>query len=352
MQTIIHITDLHHSVPGTALGEASKAFVSLAATQLRDMKQRGELGWNPILLFTGDIVQMGGGADDTEYKGFHDRVLKPLVQALDIKIQDVVIVPGNHEIDTRASHAEQFLTPEQNPKPTDIHEDLRRKLSGFFHFVQKTGIKSVTRDDPRRVDIEINNTHFNILNGLVGIYSVKTDFHEDMGSGFFIPSELANMLTDIPPKSVVCMHHPLNWYTPKTRLALKAAFANAKCRLITGHEHSYGISEIDEGSRKFIHIQGPAAGTAQMNVGMNIIHLSPSDFAVGVRRVQYEVGQSHLKTTEIPDTQIFPTTATKYLTTNTRILFDVARTADVSRKLAAEILDIFNQHMSCKVEIS
>jgi len=53
MQTIIHITDLHHTVSGKKYDD-SKAFIPLAVEKLAEMKASGELGINPILVFTGD----------------------------------------------------------------------------------------------------------------------------------------------------------------------------------------------------------------------------------------------------------------------------------------------------------
>ena len=317
----------------------------MAAEKLSTLKLKGELGVNPVLVFTGDIVQSGGGADDQEYEEFSNLCLKPITDALGIQNDRVVIAPGNHEIDTSAIKAVDFLKESEPPSPEDIKRDLRSKLAGYFHFVEKTGVKSVSRKSPRITSFEIDGVTFTVLNGLIGIYSSKEGGHADFGSAFFTETELAGLLADTSANAVICTHHPLRWFTEKSQLGLQAAFTKNGVRLLTGHEHQEGFVEIGADKSSYIGIQGKASGQKTMSVGFNILKVAPASLATARRLVSYDVGDNELIVEPVASSRVLPDKAESFMKDQTSAFFDDEKFASFKAKILLDNLELFSQHI-------
>ena len=343
MQTIIHITDLHHTVSGRKHDD-SLAFVPLAVQKLAEMKSSGELGVNPILVFTGDLVQMGGdNAGECEFDSFKSLVLDPIQKSLGLRSEHIVLCPGNHEIVKNAIKPENFLKLRLNPSLAEVEKDLKLKLPNFFNFIERNGYYSVTRHSPRNRHIKVGNTDIVVFNGLAGIYSVKGD-HHDHGSAFLLPSEASSMLTEIPKNAVVCTHHPLEWYDETSRAGFEAALAKNQCRFICGHEHLPSFSAVEKDQGEYVKLIGGASGKGGFNASFSIVHLSENSNAIAIRSVDWVIGKSSFESTNVKDSICVPERSKSHFE-RTRAFIDSSENDLIRLNLREEQIDLFRTHV-------
>jgi len=343
MQTIIHITDLHHTVSGKKYDD-SKAFIPLAVEKLAEMKASGELGINPILVFTGDLVQMGGKNDgECEFDSFKAFVLDPIQKVLELRSEHIILSPGNHEIDTNVIQPEDFLTLRNKPSLEQVEDDLKLKLANYFNFIERNGYISVTQHSPRYRQIKIGNTDIIIFNGLAGVYSVK-GAHHDHGSAFLLPSEASRMLTEVPKNALVCTHHPLEWYDETSRAGFEAALAKNHCRIICGHEHFPSFTTIEKDEGEYVKIIGGASEKGGFSASFSVIHLSESANAVAVRTLDWTIGKSCFEATKVKNTNCVPSRSKSYFE-RTRAFIDSEENELIQSNLHDGQVELFRTHV-------
>lgn len=344
MQSIVHITDLHHSLEKIKK-DASAGFVSLACQSIVELRNAGELGRDPILVFTGDIVQSGGGAgDECEFDSFVKKVLSPLQNALGISDDRVILVPGNHEIDTTVINSDEFIVPNPKISVEDIESDLTEKLHRFFDFIERNNYHSVTRSEPRIKTVTLEETHFTIFNGLAGIYSVKEGGHADRGSTFITGSEAVTLLGSIPKNAVVCTHHPLEWFEETSRRAFETALAKNQCRFLSGHEHQTDCVAVEKEDTTFIKIYGGASGTDGRKTSFRVIHLSPTSSAIAHRMFNWSMGDKGFIGTAVSQTMCVPKKSENFFK-RTRAFFGKERRQSIRANLDKYQQDVFENHV-------
>ena len=87
---ILHLTDLHYSEKGK---DPSKIIKAITA------KIKEENISIDFVFFTGDIVNIG--ADDAQYSKATNILFDTLQSELNIETCNIIICPGNHDIDRR-----------------------------------------------------------------------------------------------------------------------------------------------------------------------------------------------------------------------------------------------------------
>lgn len=332
MQTIVHITDLHHSKHGTVKGDISRAFVGNVVNKLNELVVDRALGVDPILVFTGDLVQSGGGdEDDCDFSTLHEDVLVPICNAMGIRPNRVVICPGNHELDIIAVDSEQKIKNNSSVSSRQISEDMRNKLEKFFDFIERNNYQSVSRECPRIMKFEIGETKVVVLNALAGIYSDGDDF----GNAFLTSSEMMTDLDFLEPNSVVCIHHPLEWFDEKTRPVFQKLLARKKCRLLSGHEHMPAVQIHTEGKGRFINIRGGAAGDTGESCHFSVINLSPSSEAITYRSFTATTESDGFEGPAVEDSKCYPENSRGFFET-TRAFLTNGRIRSIAEKVGKE----------------
>jgi len=251
MLNVFHISDLHFtSEESGQLRDAATASVRSILELADTLKGDGTLGPNVCVLITGDIVQGGAsvnGSGESDFDAVQKALLEPLLELLSIGPDRVFLVPGNHDLDRHAVEQTDWQVNGQSAASAiceaDIDNDLRKKLEGYFEFVEKHGYRSVTRAQPRVAFHDCDGQQVVCFNGLAGAYSRKGN--GDKGELFVLGSELAGSLSAIERNAVVLTHHPLSWFADRCGNDLKEFLSSKHCRLFTGHVHDRGIDRTE-----------------------------------------------------------------------------------------------------------
>ena len=332
MQTIVHITDLHHSRSGSLRGDVSRAFIENAVIKLSELRKDKSLGIEPILVITGDIVQSGAdNPEGSDYECLQTDVLSPIMEAMGIDSSQVVLCPGNHELDRFAVDEDDKVRDYVQSSSDVIKADLQKKLPGFFGFVEKHGYRSVTRDSPRIATFEFGKTNITVLNALAGIYSDGSD----LGEAFLTPTEVQAGLNVIPNYSVVCMHHPVEWLNTEIRQAFTSLLGRKRCRLLTGHEHKPSAQFVQEGKNRMVMVRGGAAGETGEISHFSLINLSPDSEAINLRKFCSTLESGGFKGPTVDDSECHPDESRQFFM-KTRAFLTTTRIQDIAKRVAGE----------------
>lgn len=342
MQTIVHITDLHHSREGSLKGDISRSFVLNAVSKLEELYREKALGNAPILVITGDIVQSGAEQPEgSDFLCLQDDVLVPLMTAMQIDSSRVVLCPGNHELDMFAVADEDKVRDHLTTSSKTLNSDLNTKLEGFFSFVESHGYLSVTSKSPRVATFKIDETDIAVINTLSGIYSDD----KDLGGAFLTPSELSAGLETMADNSIVCMHHPVEWLNVEVRQPFVSLLGRKKCRLFTGHEHKPSAQLVQEGKNRTVFIRGGAAGETGQVSYFSLVNLSSTSEAITLRTFRSTIESGGFQGLGIEDSECYPETSRGYFQ-RTRAFLTTTRINDVANNVAGEIEDYRNRLIS------
>jgi calcineurin-like phosphoesterase family protein len=133
---ILHLSDLHF---GYDKNEQKKADREIVLKELIDVLSQQESDWKPtIVCISGDIAWK---AKNSDYKAAEEWINK-LLHTLDIELNNVIISPGNHDV----NQDKVYIAHTKDPKKAD--NTLRVPVAGFFKdhfreyikFYKKTGI--------------------------------------------------------------------------------------------------------------------------------------------------------------------------------------------------------------------
>lgn len=339
MLNVLHISDLHFTA--TARGtmrDASTAAVSAILRLAAKLKSEGTVQQKLCVFITGDLVHSGSDKDDSLHNDFaavQEEFLAPLLQTLGIGPERVFIVPGNHELDRTAVPSDQRFhlanLKEKRCCEADVHDDLRKKLSNYFKFIEQHGYRSVDTTNPRLAIFELDGQAIACLNGLAGSYSGNGS--TDKGELFVLPSEFGGALSQIPQFSAVLLHHPLSWFSDSCEADLKEFFASKRVRLFTGHIHDQGLHWLETVRGEFVLAQ---AGVSAENGERNEISLAwlPPSPALAIRHYIFDRRSAEIAITPPGETRVAPQSALGFFQ-KSEAFFD-RRTIDKARAAAAE----------------
>lgn len=149
---VLHISDLHFGI--NAMGSSGKKaeYEKIMAGRqevlfnslIHTLKEKVPYEWKPdVIAISGDIAW---SAKKEEYERFHQSFLEPLLEALNLKNERVIAVPGNHDIDrnyvARAGH--RLVAPIKGKPYEEAHVDpitkdlISKELWHYFeNFVQE-----------------------------------------------------------------------------------------------------------------------------------------------------------------------------------------------------------------------
>lgn len=118
---ILHLSDLHF---GYDENQQKKADREIVLKELIDILSQQESDWKPtIVCISGDIAW---SAKKSDYKAA-GKWFKKLFKTLDITNENVVICPGNHDVNRNEA---SYIPRPKDPKEAD--ETLKVPIAGFF----------------------------------------------------------------------------------------------------------------------------------------------------------------------------------------------------------------------------
>lgn len=342
MINLLHISDLHYTAATNGLrSDYSKAAVKAILELARELQSLGVIGRPLAVAITGDLVQAGGAGPDhgrSDFEAVQADFLEPLCDILQIAPGDIYLVPGNHEMDRDAVLPADYLSAGSQCSESDIASDLRAKLRSYFDFVEGAGYQSVTRERPRLTTFNLHDQQIVCINALAGSYS-RPGFG-DKGEIFVLPTELPGNFSNIEDFAVVLMHHPLSWYSDPCETLLREFFAKKRCRVLTGHIHNLGVTEISTNAGSFVSIQAGASsetGNIEFCVALEWL---PRSNSAAVRHFIYDSRQTTFPIPAASETKFAPASAASFFS-RSEAFFDpseIERIATAAAKRAEDEL--------------
>lgn len=267
--TWLHISDTHLCKDKTgwdANDIFEKLFIDL---------QRMENDYNlcpDLIFFTGDLAygQIGtlkglslkGQFEEAEQfiENVRNSFFKP------IEINNIFIVPGNHEVnlDLIGDDQTEFFKNLSKQHPNDANDVINNliqnggiqwqrymeRLADYRNFLQKAGYEHLLQDTDRLIYSivrEINEFTIGIA-GLNSVWSFSGGEKGELWLGRYQIGHVCNNLKNVA-FSIALVHHPVNWYTkyedPKLNREIERKFQF----FLHGHEHQGWVSKNEDSVR-------------------------------------------------------------------------------------------------------
>ncbi len=246
--TWLHLSDWHQEgkkFDRRVVGEALIAEIERRKTISPDLAKID------FIIFSGDVANTGQ-AD--EYEDAIRKLFQPLLDATGLKPDQLLIVPGNHDLDRELIPA-GLLKPLQSNDEVEVwwnddkkRAQLNQPFQAFYNFLLNYKGSNL----PRYADIFVcevdgKKIAFLLINSawMCARNKVKAKQINDIGYLCVGESQIYEPLKQISDANIMIavLHHPLDWLAPfdqnRVELHLKR-----KCNFILhGHGHKPGVSE-------------------------------------------------------------------------------------------------------------
>lgn len=231
------------------------------------------------LLVSGDIAFSGKKEEYLVAFDFFTRLITQLENYCERRIK-VLLIPGNHDcdfsIDSKARQNQTKFVQQVGINAFDdsVIEQFTSVQNEFFEF------QDILVDCKPFISSNLCPVYnFDVGAYQISFYCYNTSFisaiNEVPGSLFFPVGSLSDSIVDHKADLVVGMlHHPLNWYEPTNRREFESHLHKTVDFYLTGHEHTYSVSKIDDlNGNSVCHLEGSALQeTSQPNEsGFNLI---------------------------------------------------------------------------------
>jgi predicted phosphodiesterase len=293
MMRIVQLSDIHLS--GTNLPDLQNFYREALLNDLRIFHEEKRID---VILLTGDLVDRGGKSlGENPYSVFENEFIKPLLKELDLKREQILFIPGNHDInrDLIEERSEFFLantlTKDEANKllqktRTAFTEDNRRQeqfkeFEKEFHKNNDSYIFS-NNESLTIIDSENFKTGFALINDSWRCSSeLKKEQHFIGYSQLFIARNyFKEQKTNI---NVAVFHHPLELLNSSEKEEIENILRSKEFDVaIFGHSHEQGFESIITSTGGLITLNGRAAfnNSAERDTrfqpGYNILDLNIS----------------------------------------------------------------------------
>jgi len=273
---MLHISDIHFK-KGEA-GEPDDPNRGLRDDMIEDVKHmRGRLGAPRMIILSGDIAYAGR---KEEYDFAYTWLEKELCPAAQCEIEDVISIPGNHDVDLTAEDGPGFKAARRDLRATqaaqvdgELRKWLREPSSSNIlfsplenynrHFAAKLlcaiGPYNVRGPDGKVVpnvskpfvtrDVELNDGS---ALRLWGFNSVLVSDLGDEENSMLVDPAAAQIVREYGVAHLVMCHHPLNWI--KNRGPFEDKMNGVVQIQLFGHEHTERVEE----HKHFVRIRAGA----------------------------------------------------------------------------------------------
>jgi predicted phosphodiesterase len=191
------------------------------------------------IFITGDIALSG---KEHEYTLFRKDFLDPLLGAINLGLERVIVTPGNHDSNRAAWSASDLLMREQltkNPSNETVEKILKEKISSqhcewFSDFIKfRNEIDSIASKNTL-----LANSFFSVYDidgvGIGCINSAWLSYSDDQLKLLVGEWQLREIIKTLKPfdQKILLLHHPLNW------------LQNGDKSLVTELIHTMGIKAL------------------------------------------------------------------------------------------------------------
>lgn len=289
---ILHLTDLHYSEKGK---DPSKIIKAITA------KIKEENISIDFVFFTGDIVNIG--ADDAQYSKATNILFDTLQSELNIETCNIIICPGNHDIDR--SKISKSLKSYFNDEIKD-----NTALNKFYKAKDNDYQNSISPLEPYRVFAhkfyegtienelcDLYSLHFRQFQtkkiAIIGLYTswLSALFGDEDKGCLLIPtdilSEISNRIKDCDIK-IVLMHHPVYFLKEFNSYEVENIIHSKFNMLFSGHIHKISSLSRHSGTNGIFEHVAMASLTSDGSQGCSIVCVDDiEDNKINVRELVY-----------------------------------------------------------------
>ncbi len=219
MKNILHLSDLHLSVTGTA-GFHLQDAIRIIEKLIEDVKAT-ELSRGikfDTIFFTGDLSNAG---KKEEYENFESKIQKKILDGLNISVDNFYVLPGNHDVSR-----DEIKIAEREVRGSNV-----AVLDELFNAVNDGREEWLRLNNYFEYDKRVNSSKEYVINGaLLKVIKAKNNLFlvfinsawlaqdgKDKENLFITFSQLNKFNSlKIPndAKIILLTHHPLEWLNP------------------------------------------------------------------------------------------------------------------------------------------
>lgn len=254
MFCIVHLSDLHID----SIEKERPEFGRLRTALIDDLKKLlTSKGLTvDVVAITGDLIDKGATATKFEAA---DNFINELQEKLNIDLDIIKIVPGNHDFARIriANHAVETMRTQSNDDEKEIFEhqwqtSISQKCNLYYEFLKGTlGIDSSNfhyGGCVNRLTLSHGTINFVLLDSAWS--TTGNEDYENVMIGKWQTEEILAELKKLPESdlTIAMMHHPINWFKPEQSDMLKEFFMSPTRfgvdALLHGHIHEAKIEMI------------------------------------------------------------------------------------------------------------
>lgn len=241
MLRILHISDLHAS----AKGEDDRR--RLVQAMLEDVERLVEGGGVDLVVFSGDLADHG---EADEYRIAREVLLDPLMAKLGLKPANIILVPGNHDVNRAQvrdlverglinSLGDRDRVNELLESTRDL-EDATERLETWRNFA--TEFHSDTGNTSPAGPLGVVH-EFKVETTSVGVAALNSAWRasgrDDKGKLLLGDRQVEGALEQIATADIriVVTHHPLSWLASFDADQARIEFESHGAIVLSGHEH-------------------------------------------------------------------------------------------------------------------
>lgn len=292
---ILHITDFHYSEKGKDPYRIISSICNIISSKQEIID---------FVFFTGDLVNIGG--DNAPYEQAKEILFNKLSKELSIQQENIIICPGNHDIDrSKISRAIKSYIDDEIKMSNDKLNSFYREKNNvdyissvnpsipFYKFIE-----SYYNGDGNNIISQLYTIHYrHIENKKIGIVCVNTAWVsaiykdcDDKGK-LLIPPLLLNEVKDLLKgcdQKVILMHHPLYFLQDFNLHDVEHTIHSEFNLMFSGHVHKISSLSRYNGTNGIFEHVSKASLSHKENIGCSIIEVDNiEDNKITVREITY-----------------------------------------------------------------
>ncbi len=285
MKNILHISDLHLSITN-GKGFQTSNIDTLLSSLIKSFPNEANNKIDTIFI-TGDISFSGA---EKEFIGARKLFIEPLIQQLNLTLDDLYMVPGNHDISR-----EKFNTLQRSFRNNSSETDLNE----FCIFVEKETEEWEQLDNynefKKNIIKEQKNVDFD--SPLITVRSPSKNLRIHCLNSAWLAGDdndkgklrLLTIITRSIKKygknknNIVLIHHPTDWFHSEEQNLISRELEKHVDALFFGHMHQFEQSITINFSQDItLRLQAGTLDTRNKNSGYSIVRLhSKNNFNYG-----------------------------------------------------------------------
>ncbi|MGB3778398.1 MAG: metallophosphoesterase, partial [Tunicatimonas sp.] len=266
---------------------------------IEDLKKFSEEKPIDVILFTGDLVDKGGESLGMKpYHVFQDKVIKPITEALNLTTDQVLLLPGNHDVNRHeigefveaglcskldSSKANEILL-ETNTEFTDVNRRIEKFKSFESEFHENNSNYVYSNNESTSVLEENGNkVGFALINDSWRCSASLTQEQHFIGYNQLFKTEQL-FSKEGAVLNIAAFHHPLNAINQDESDEVENILKSKSFDIaFFGHSHKHEAKALASATGGYLTINGRAAFNqpeekiAKFQPGYNILDVDPGE---------------------------------------------------------------------------